>query len=304
MGTDPVLSIIALLAWRTRSRRMVLAHWCFDLYPEAAVADGLVANNSLVVRAARRLLARAYSACDLIADIGPCMRTLLERYKPHARMLSLVPWALEEPSEPLEIDTAERCAVFGEARLALFYSGSFGRAHSYEDLLTLSALIEDFGGVLAFSVRGNCEAELRAAVERHPSVRLVPFVHQDRLSKRLSAADIHVVTLREEWTGTVVPSKFFAALAVGRPVLFAGSEDSSVARWIRQFGVGWVINPGNCRDIAAEMQFLAERPSMLQALFRRCWFVYQEQFSKKTTIDRWDAELKRLIDAKKLEEGA
>jgi len=39
----------------------------------------------------------------------------------------------------------------------------------------------------------------------------------------IGSGDIHVVTLREEWTGTVVPSKFFGALAAGRPVLFAGA---------------------------------------------------------------------------------
>ena len=70
----------------------------------------------------------------------------------------------------------------------------------------------------------------------------MPFAFkQSDLEVRLSAADIHVVTLRDEWTGTVVPSKFFGALAVGRPVLFAGSPKSAVARWIVKHRVGWVL---------------------------------------------------------------
>jgi hypothetical protein len=47
--------------------------------------------------------------------------------------------------------------------------------------------------------------------------------------------------LRKEWTGTVVPSKFFGALAIGQPVLFVGSRESSVARIIEEHGVGWLI---------------------------------------------------------------
>jgi hypothetical protein len=37
----------------------------------------------------------------------------------------------------------------------------------------------------------------------------------DRLAARLSAADVHNISLREDWTATVIPSKFFGALAIG-----------------------------------------------------------------------------------------
>jgi len=42
VGTDPPLSI--LTAWTVRLFRKDarFAHWCFDLYPEAAVADGML----------------------------------------------------------------------------------------------------------------------------------------------------------------------------------------------------------------------------------------------------------------------
>jgi hypothetical protein len=40
-----------------------------------------------------------------------------------------------------------------------------------------------------------------------------------------------------------VPSKFFGALAVGRPVVYAGPEQSDVARWIRSLAVGYELRP-------------------------------------------------------------
>ena len=35
-----------------------------------------------------------------------------------------------------------------------------------------------------------------------------------------------------------MPSKFFASLAVGRPVLYAGPAESEIARWIAEHDLG------------------------------------------------------------------
>src|SRR5690606_25618685 len=87
-----------------------------------------------------------------------------------------------------------------------------------------------------FAGRGPKLSAVQAAVTlADRNIRFAGFADERRLSARLTAADIHLVALRENWTGTVVPSKFFGALAAGRPVLFAGSADSAIARWIEDF---------------------------------------------------------------------
>ena len=79
-------------------------------------------------------------------------------------------------------------------------------------------------------------------------MRFAGFAPEAELEKRLTACDLHLVSLRPEWTGTVVPSKFFGALAAGRGVVFAGSPESAIARWIDEHQVGWVSDAGNGRD--------------------------------------------------------
>jgi hypothetical protein len=80
--------------------------------------------------------------------------------------------------------------------------------------------------------------------ERLPNIRFAAFADEDTIQRRLEAADFHLGSLRLEYTGVVVPSKFFAALAVGRLFIFAGTDDTSVAQWIRQHDVGLVLEPG------------------------------------------------------------
>jgi glycosyltransferase involved in cell wall biosynthesis len=299
IGTDPLLSILVALVWRTFRPGTKIVTWCFDLYPEAAYAQGILRPSSVWAGLLRRVLIRAYASCDLIVDIGSCMRSLLNSYRAPALHTTLVPWALHEPAAFPAPRPAERSAIFGTARLALLYSGNFGRAHSLDDLLDLARRLRGSGVHLAFSIRGNRAHSVRAAITAEDvNINFVDFAPCAAVESRLAAADIHVVTLREEWTGTVVPSKFFGALAAGRPVLFCGSPRSAIAICIQQYGLGWVLSPGNTANIAETLIELLESPGELDRIKEHCFRIYREKFAKVLTLDRWDDQLRQLLAGK------
>lgn len=294
IGTDPVLSVLAAIPWKA-IRRATVAHWAFDLYPEAPIANGMLREGSLPVRVLKWFLAAAYRRCDLIADLGPCMAKLLAAYRSPARSVTLTPWALTEPDAPVEPDPATRRDLFGDAKLGLLYSGNFGRAHSSAEFLALARELGADPVRLCFAGRGNRMDELRKSAEGVPNVSFAGFAPESELERRLGACDLHLVSLRPEWAGTVVPSKFFGALAAGRGVVYAGPPDTAIARWIEEFRVGWVLTPTTVPAIAAELRRLAASPTELAALNARCHAVYHEHFSKARQIARWDTELRRLV---------
>src|SRR5207249_1632249 len=126
-------------------------------------ADGLFPADSMLVRGLRAVLRVAYRCCDLIADLGGCMRERLRQYRPTARAVTLVPWALSEPDRPVAADPATRRELFGGASLGLLYSGNFGRAHSYQEFLDLARRLRGADARVCFAVRGNRADELRKA---------------------------------------------------------------------------------------------------------------------------------------------
>ncbi|MGO9317691.1 MAG: glycosyltransferase family 4 protein [Terracidiphilus sp.] len=296
VGTDPILGVLITIVWRRLKPRTKIVHWCFDLYPEAAIADGILKADSRIVAFLRALVTKAYASCDLIVDIGSCMRALLERYKVDTPMETLVPWALEESFQATLINDYERRTIFGVTGLALMYSGSLGRAHSFEDILQLARMLRQHEIKIAFSVSGNGAKALRQSIlPGYENVVLIPTVPSNHISKRLSAADIHIVTLKEEWTGIVVPSKFFGALSMGRPVLFCGSPESALAQWIDEFKVGWVYAPETAERIILELTRLISSREELNDMFSHCHQVYMEHFSKAITMNRWDQALRKLL---------
>ncbi len=299
VGTDPVLSVLVATVVKRFRPEVRVAHWCFDMYPEAAIADGMLHEGSLAVRLIRRALRSAYASCDLVADLGECMRGRLAVYAHGARSVTLVPWAVVEPQVVSDGDSVTRAELFGDASLGLLYSGNFGRAHSCDTILELARALRDDGARFCFAVRGNRVNELHAAVRPSDvNVSFASFAPESHLESRLAAADVHLASLRDEWTGAVVPSKFFGSLASGRPVVFAGSHSSALARWIHEHEVGWVLNHESVPDVARSLRQLGSSRSELVALQKRCHAVYQKHFARARVTTAWDRELRALLGAR------
>jgi glycosyltransferase involved in cell wall biosynthesis len=303
IGTDPIMSVLVAAVVKLLRPRIRIAHWVFDLYPEAAIVDNLLREKGWLVRLLRRLLRHAYGSCDLIADLGPCMGERLALYGAPCRRKTLVPWAIVEPEAVQAPDPRIRAQLFGDARLAVLYAGNFGRAHDYEEFLELARTVRGSGIHFCFAVRGNRVQELRLAVRPDDTnVTFADFAAESELTARLAAADVHLASLRPGWTGVVVPSKFFGSLAAGRPVVFAGEPQSAIARWIRQYNVGWVLDRTTLSQLKEELERQAAKPRELRELQERCHAVYHEFFSRQTMIDAWDRALRETMPATSLEE--
>ncbi len=381
VGTDPIFGILATLPWRLFRPRTTIVHWCHDVHPEASLAEGTLKSTALHVRLLRWWMRRAYRRCDLIVDLGECMRRLLieaggwkpdlpntavqfperegtavslssesrgdsaesnARYdadclvRPNVRKQTpcfetITPWSLIEPDQPVESDTAVRQELFGDAALGLLYSGNLGRAHDYRMFVKLARMLREQDAMQAVSlssiaVRSDREGVAKSGEERgvepkstgssinfcfagrgvgidaltseltdaDDNIRLAGFATEEMLEKRLGAGDVHLVSLKDNWTGTVVPSKFFGALAIGRPVLFVGSRSAAIADWIEQYDVGWILNEHNLSEVACTLKQIAAGRSQLQDINIRCRQVYREHFSRKVQLEKWMDRLNHI----------
>ena len=242
----------------------------------------------------------AYRRFDALVDIGPRMRERLAEYGSGARRETLVPWALTEVERPAPVDAATRAALFPHAKLALLYSGTMGRAHDFKPFLRLARACRARSGgaiALSFTARGNRYDELRASIgSEDRNVGIAPFADEEALPARLAAADFHLVSLRPDWAGLVVPSKFFASLAMGRPVIYAGPADSEIARWIAAHDLGLHLTDDNVGAVADRLYGLIADPDALARWRDNALAVYRRQWARRVTNDRWDALLRELVE--------
>ena len=347
VGTDPILSVLITIPWRIFRPSSTIVHWCHDVYPAAAIADGLAKPDALAVRVLNRILRLAYKRCDVIADLGECMRNEMLRasgapeaaikpspiasqmvcdqnstvadhrnHRSHVAevpvsknasfsssrsfaaddrstrrdrttFMTVTPWALVESTEVAKSEQRVREELFGDAELGLLYSGNLGRAHQFEGFLELARRVRDSPLAFCYAGRGPRMDELRSRLTAEDSnIRLAAFSSESDLELRLAAADVHLVSLRECWTGAVVPSKFFGALAVGRPVLFAGSPQAAIAGWIERYRVGWVLRNNNGEAVADRLIAYAGDRGQRTNMNQRCWDIYQRHFCKQLQLEK------------------
>jgi glycosyltransferase involved in cell wall biosynthesis len=301
IGSDPSFAASIAIPLRAARPHTPIIHWCFDVFPDAVEAEW-TGRTRLLAPPARALMSAAYRRCDVVVDLGPCMRERLERYGEVPRRETFTPWALVEPEQPPEPDPAARRALFGDAKLGLLYGGSMGRAHDYEGLLALARACRARAGdeiVMCFACTGTNRHRLEAA--RRPedtNVRFAPFAEEETIGERFAAADFHLGSLRPDYTGVVVPSKFFAALAAARPFIFAGEDRAAIARWIREHDVGIVLTPGRADEVAERLVSFKDDPSAVRAMRANALATYRRHFSRRHINDRWAALLESELARK------
>ncbi|MFW6114531.1 MAG: glycosyltransferase family 4 protein, partial [bacterium] len=297
LGTDPQFAYFMLPFARLLKRRSKLVYWAFDLYPEAVAANDMGLCSKLV-SLSKPLTRFCYSRLDGIVDIGPCMRRLLDKYEPRGSRATLVPWALFEPHSPPEPDPKTRRELFGDAKLTLLYSGNIGKAHAFECFIALARELRRRGASVAFCFagRGYRYEQIRSLVsEADTNISFAGFASDGQLAKRLGAGDIHMISLREGWEGIVVPSKFFGALAMGKPLLYEGTPKSCIREWISEEGIGFYITENNIQEIADKLEALALNSTALAQFKKNAFDLYRQRFSKQVVMDGWNDFLNELV---------
>jgi len=142
---------------------------------------------------------------------------------------------LRRDESPVAIDAATEPLQLPEAlagKVVLLYSGNFGVAHDDATFIAGYAGHHISGGgqvVLWLNAAGakadRVEAALRERSLPLHRTRPVPIAE---LSRLLVTPHAHLITLRDEFVGYVLPSKVYGCIASGRRVLFIGSAASDV----------------------------------------------------------------------------
>jgi len=130
----------------------------------------------------------------------------------------------------------------------VMYSGNLGAVHEFTTIIEMIRRTQSFSDMyFCFVGDGPQKRYLVQTVEQEGWERVffLPYEVNERLQFSLSAADVHLVSLRSEMAGLSVPSKLYGIMAAGRPMIFIGPKQSESAMVIGEAKCGHVINPGD-----------------------------------------------------------
>lgn len=289
LTTPPFIAFVALVIGRLRGTRVVAL--VQDVYPDVAVSLGALDGRNPAARLLDWLNRYTLRHSDRVIVVGECMRERLlakvgERFAPRFRVIHY--WADGREISPLNGEKNAFAEELGAAgKFVLLFSGNLGRINEFDTVLGAALSLRDRPDILFLFVgEGVKKAAVEKFKERHDlsNIRLLPYQPRETLRYSLASADAALVTLAEGLAGLSVPSKTYASLAAGLPILFVGDAQSSIARLVAENGCGEVVRQGDHLRLARVLRDWATDGAKVAALGRAARAIFERDFERERAV--------------------
>jgi glycosyltransferase involved in cell wall biosynthesis len=294
-------------------------NWLQDIFPETAQILGVGGRRARApLRLLQRLRSRSLKAADMNVVLGERMAERVAALGVEKARIRIVHnWANGADIVPVSppANALRRAWGLGDA-FVVGYSGNLGRAHEIDTLLEAMTALEKAPAdaaaplpkcdqcrpiVWLFIGGGALLDELKAEVARRrlTAVRFQPYQPRQRLAESLSASDVHIVSLRPELEGLIVPSKLYGIAAAGRPTVFVGDEDGEIARLVARHKCGWPVAAGDGAALARAIRDLAARPDLCRWLGERAREAFEAEYDRPIALRQWKNLLHATMEGRR-----
>lgn len=292
--TDPPLGSVVIGA-AARLKGAHLVNWLQDIYPEVATQLGYARDNSLLVDLAERLRGSSWKRARANVVIGQVMADHVARRGIRRSQIQVIPnWADETALAPLPAEQNPLRKAWGlkPHHCVVGYSGNLGRAHDVDTMLTAIATLgsERRSRIRFLFIGGGAKLDRLKELARAgtaANVSLQPYQPREALRESLSVPDVHWLSLEPGLEGLIVPSKFYGAAAIGRPIVFIGSKAGEIARLIEQGECGKTFEPGDHVGLIRYLRELDADPALRVTLGTKARAFSESHLRREDRIAEW-----------------
>jgi colanic acid biosynthesis glycosyl transferase WcaI len=289
--TDPPLILNTVLKLRQQRGGRVIHH-VDDVYPDLALALGSLPRPGLVSGLLERRVKAGLKNCDQVLALGECMARVLQgKGVGDDRLAITPPWADGRRLYPLDHKKNRFRQEIGLAndQSVVMYSGNMGLGHRFETILEAARSLAPNDKVrFVFIGDGAKKPQIDAFRQAHhlKNIMMLPYQPRERLRETLAAGDIHLISLDTRVQGLIVPSKLAGILAVGRPTVFLGEEQNSVATAILHGGCGYVIPEKEVGQLRRKIQELSRDPGQCRRLGKSARLLFEREYDRAVVVPR------------------
>lgn len=242
MTSPPLLPFWASLFLNKK----IWALWSMDLFPEAFVAIGMIAEKNFIYRwilkktyqnPPQKLIALGQKQADFIGGNY--------NNKPHSNLL------LQDEGQNYKWQTILPCGVIfhqtyenefpawrklADEKIYFGYCGNLNDAHNEDFLIEFIKALNPAKHHLILALYGKKAEKVLEFAENREGISILSNVPRSQLN----FIDVHLVSLLLKYTHLMIPSKAVSAVAAGGAILFCGSQESD--NWDMLQDAAWLIN--------------------------------------------------------------
>jgi glycosyltransferase involved in cell wall biosynthesis len=298
LTTPPMIGLIGTFLRRLRGTPHV--YWSMDLHPDASLALGRMSTRNPVVRGLAWLSDFVYRQADRVVVLGPYMadRVLCKGVRPD-RLVTIPVWSRRDEVYPVNREANPLRNSLGlEGKFVAMYSGNLGLAHSFDEFLEAGRRLRNRDDIVfVFSGSGPRAEEVRLAQEREQlsNIRMLDYVPRAELARSLCLADVHLISMRPEMTGIVVPGKLYGIMAAARPALFVGPVHCESADTIRRAGCGLTVASGDADGVVLALTTLANDLNLARQMGQKGRMSFLASHERNLCCYQWLEMIGKLV---------
>jgi glycosyltransferase involved in cell wall biosynthesis len=267
-------------------------NWLQDVFPEVAAKLGLSMGSGGVGAALRSLRNASLRRAAVNVALGTQMADRVAAAGVTRERIRVIPnWADGTALQPMAADANPLRGEWGLAeRFVVGYSGNFGRVHEFHTLIGAAQTLRAQPEIVFLLIGAGARMtmlEIAARDQGLTNLAFKPYQPRSVLRQSLSAADVHVVTLRPELEGLVVPSKFYGIAAVGRPTIFIGDKNGEIGTVIRETECGVCVAQGDVKGLVDAIVTLGADPATRERMGRNARRAFELRFDKSIAVAAW-----------------
>jgi colanic acid biosynthesis glycosyl transferase WcaI len=289
--TDPpMISLVGMVA--ARQQRAKLVNWVQDIYPEIAIQFGvpLIAPVRRLLFWLRDMSLKAAAANVVLGQLPA--RLVLSRGVPADSVTIIHNWSDEDEITPIaHADNRLRQAWGLGDKFVVGYSGNLGRTHDFLTVLSVSERFRNDHRIVFLVVGGGHQNDslarevIRRGLDR--SYLFVPYQDADMLKYSLGVPDVHWISLRPQFEGLIVPSKFYGIAAAGRPIISIGSKDGELGFLVDEHQCGFGIEEGDVDSLEKAITLLSCDSDLCARMGQRARLMLDHHFTRRQAFEAW-----------------
>ncbi len=277
--------------WISRAKRIPYLLDVADLWPESVVASGMLRNRA-AVGVLRQLAKFVYAGA-----VG--VNVITEGYRRNLLALGVSPeklrlihsWPAVSHRLHAHMGMGMAPSVRREevARFTALYAGAIGPCQQLETIVDAALLLKDDPRI-EFVIAGEGVARLgleqRAKSAGADNVRFLGWQSPQNVAQLAADADMLLVHLKPDAMSRLsIPSKTFACMASGRPLLMA--VEGEAAELVTAHGCGVTCAPSNAKTMADAIRRFSALPAAERAAMGAAGrTAFEQHFSPEVQIDK------------------
>lgn len=262
------LFVCLAAGWLKLVKRAPIVLNVSDLWPESAIATGMLKADSTIVKIAERIEKWAYQMSAHIVAMSQGWQAGILRVYPQPDKVTLIRNAVN-----LDIFhpnyTAERAAIrekYGVGdKFLVAHIGNMSLTYDFDTIIEAITQLPEM--TFLFAGGGSKADTIKAEVEARKlqNVIFTGILPHAEMPKIWAAADACVIALGDHSVaGGTLPAKMYEAFATGTPVVAAIRGEG--AEMLEQANAGIVVPIQAAQTMANALQKLANEPNLRQSM--------------------------------------